>query len=122
MATDDVSRESRIRYVLGVCVSVFITDAIAFSLAALACLLPGAERTLDNFCVALFIFGLLMVVVGWSTGVSGTRTLGLQPITYVEVKIVPRGRVLLFSNLSLVIAGLIAILASIVLPLALWPK
>ncbi len=122
MTTDNPTQESRTRYALGVCVSVLVTDAIAFSLAALACLLPGAGLTLDNFCIALFVFGISMAAVGWSTGVSGIEARGTEPHTYVEVKVVPKGRVLLFSNLSLVIGGLIAILASIVLPLTLWPK
>ncbi len=80
--------------------------------------------TVYNFSTALFILGLLIVILGAYTGspVSpvGGRGGSMGPRAYsisVEQEVPPKYRPSAFSNITLAIAGLIAIIAGVVLPL-----
>ena len=115
---DDQPFESRMNYVLRMCASVVALDMVTFSLAVLACLVFRFGLTIYNFSTALFILGLLVMIFSMYTGISGGRGSMAGYTRSLEVKVPNRYRPSAFSNITLSIAGLIAIISSIVLPLA----
>ncbi len=116
---DDQPIESRMHYVFRMRSSVLALDAVIFSLAALACLVLPLGLTVYNFSTDLFILGLLIMIFGMYTGQPIGQG-GFGPRSYTrsfELKVPRKYRPSAFSNITLAIAGLIAIIAGVVLPL-----
>ncbi len=119
MEEPDAPVESQTHFALRVAASVLALDALICALAALACTVFGAALTLGNFSTALFFCGLLFILFGAFNGQNMySRGLGSLAAWY-ESRIPDWYRHRAdFSNYSIMIAGTIAVIASIVLPLA----
>jgi len=112
---DDQPIESRMHYALRMCASIIAVDMATFALAALVCLVLRVGITIYNFSTALTILGLLLLIFSlWGGYTGGSSGYALS----LEVKLPDRDRPSAFSNITLGIAGLIAIISSAVLPLA----
>jgi hypothetical protein len=114
---DDVPIESRAHYALRTFASVLALDALIFSLAALICVVFGLGLTMYSFSTTLFILGILIMIFSMYTGVTGGWRGLAGYATSLEVRVPGKYQPSAFSNIALGIAGLIAILASIILPL-----
>ncbi len=115
---DDEPIESRMHFLLRICAAVLALDIIIFSVAAAICMVFKVGLTVYNLSTALFILGALVMSVSFWDGITrGLKGLG-GLATQVEVRLPDKDRPSVFSNVSLAIAGIVAVIASVVIPLA----
>ena len=107
--------ESNQHFILRIIGAVLIVDMIIFGLTYLICVLFGVGLSINNISNTLLILGIIAIFVGGATG--GARGRGGMASYANEIEAKSGGRYRPSASFQIVVGGLIAIIASVVIPL-----